>query len=307
MDKYINFPISILRKGLIDKKIEVFDDIITAGRGKYAENVEVDQCELIALLIKAYFYQNDSVLFRLPPELKSKLNKMELQPNEAQYQIGNALKTDKRFEKISSEYFRFFTAATVLGIYGDPEINIRKYKDIKINLKEREPFAGISKNKIFEFRDSEKTEFELVVFAAYLGIRSILGQKEFVRTNREMIKARMLGFCNHAMLKENENEIPFHILKYTKRYHYERILEELELNWHLKIITQLRKGTFVGKGEMTYEELFSIAERSLKYEKREGLKELKAAALKTYKNQQHKNNTKTTQSTTQKTVITATE
>ncbi len=68
----------------------------------------------------------------------------------------------------------------VSDIFCDKHLNpAREYKS---HLQELYPMVNLK--LIFEFRDSEKSEFDLAQFAGYIAIRSIKGKKPYCKTNK---------------------------------------------------------------------------------------------------------------------------
>ena len=94
------------------------------------------------------------------------------------------------------------------------------------------PHTGVSVDKMLEFINLSKSDYEIDVFRAFCAVRSIIGQKKYRKTNKALILARMYGYNVYSEIpcdfEENKK-------KYEKRYHMDMILNELQINWHLKI------------------------------------------------------------------------
>lgn len=107
----------------------------------------------------------------------------------------------------------------------------------------------IGQDKLREFfEDDTKTEFEVMTFAVYLAIRSILGTKKFCRTTKEMILARAFGFRNMEELKKNP---PALFEKYSKRYWVDKLLAGVSGDtWgiHVYSTNEGLRGLYVGAG-----------------------------------------------------------
>ncbi|MBL0282286.1 MAG: hypothetical protein IPQ11_18390 [Bacteroidetes bacterium] len=141
--------------------------------------------------------------------------------------------------------------------------------------------AMLNLKLLFEFRDKPKTEVELMEFAFYIGIKSILGKKQVTKTNIRHILSRALGYksVNAVPIKVLESEI---FIKYSKRYYYTKILKSLEASWYLKQYSKKIRGIYVAIGsDITYEYIIRIAETSKKSYKENKVKHDKAIALKT--------------------------
>lgn len=92
------------------------------------------------------------------------------------------------------------------------------------------PMVMIHKDKAIEFRDNTKTERELVKFAVYLSMSSILGKKAFGFTNRQMIFARAFGFKD---MNELQLTPPDKFNEYKGVKKQKNILEEVETEWYM--------------------------------------------------------------------------
>ncbi len=110
------------------------------------------------------------------------------------------------------------------------------------------PMVMIPQKKLKEFYAEEKTELEIMTFAVYLAIHSILGKKKYCRTTKEMILARAFGFRNMEELMKNP---PALFEKYSKRYWIDKLLAEVSGDtWgiHVYSTNEGLRGLYVGAG-----------------------------------------------------------
>lgn len=149
-----------------------------------------------------------------------------------------------------------------------------------------EPYCMINRNLVFEFRDKEKTESEIAQLAMFIAMRSILGQKLHCKTNKQLIVSRMFGYkdAKHAGTCMNIAIREF-IRKYLNRYHFDKIKEELELNWHIVTYSNHIRGLYISiKQDTDHNRLALVAETNKKKHKLNALrakkKEAKEQALK---------------------------
>ena len=68
---------------------------------------------------------------------------------------------------------------------------------------------------LLEFKNKDKTEFELAQYLAYMAINSIIGKKQYVITNKNHILARMFGFAKYSLVTDKVKETPL-FKKYCK-------------------------------------------------------------------------------------------
>lgn len=177
-----------------------------------------------------------------------------------------------------------------------------KYNRIVQEIGQRPVLPMAYMSKLIDFRDSEKSDYELRQFAFYMGIRSILGIKPHVKTNKEMIVARAFGYRNTAEFKNDlksryfDREKRAYMEKYSKRYHVDKILLELQFSWHTLIYARNMRGMIIGnKAKTTLNEMALYAKKAERLSK---LNELKNSLIEAEKNvneqlkkEQHHNST----------------
>lgn len=156
------------------------------------------------------------------------------------------------FGKLKSTY-------NLLNINGDMNAAYKNAEEIEKIMGEKEPMVMINRDHAFNFRDNEKSEFELMTFAVYLGLRSILGKKSYCKTTKQMILARAFGFRNHTELMKNKPEL---YDKYSKRYWIDKLLAEIETgNWNIVTYSNRMRGLYIG-----YSKKISLEELIVKVE-----------------------------------------
>lgn len=142
-------------------------------------------------------------------------------------------------------------------------------------------YCGINTKIVWNYNESPKTDYQIALFCCFCATRSIIGVSKYRKTNRDLIVARMFGYTN----KEEMIRIPQNITekeiaareKYQTRYHIDKILTDLELNWGLKRYGSHIRGMYISYS-LTLGELAKICEQSKKKTKIEYLKEKKKQA-----------------------------
>ena len=141
------------------------------------------------------------------------------------------------------------------------------------------PLTSIEKDVCEKYYSNEKTEFEIAQLTAFAAIKSILGKKEYCKTNKELIIARMFGFNSVKELPENT-----HILlkKYSNRYQIDKLLNELQLYWGLKLFSDHCRGFYLSfnvpleqLAKINIEAKKSVKLNDLKLRKKEALQAAK--------------------------------
>ena len=134
------------------------------------------------------------------------------------------------------------------------------------------PSAGVYTGLLWNYQQHDKTEFECLCLGAFISIRSIIGKKPFAKTNKKMIFARMFGYKSPKELpnKRFMNDLQ---KRYFNRYQIDKILNELQLQWHLKIISNHNRCLYVSF-DLSLEEL---AQKTLSEKNKQKLLKLKEA------------------------------
>jgi hypothetical protein len=138
-----------------------------------------------------------------------------------------------------------------LSISDDLRTNIANY-----NLQFNSSWAMVSINKdiVIDFVKNigGKSDFDIAVFLAYCGLRSILGNKTYTKTNNEHLMARMAGYNTYDDYKKSGARIDYFETNFSTvqkiRYQLtQKIIEkELMLKWGLKYYSSNSRGFYFG-------------------------------------------------------------
>src|SRR5690606_6583260 len=91
------------------------------------------------------------------------------------------------------------------------------------------PYVGIHLDTLIHFHTEETTEFDRIVFVAYLALKSIIQRQPYKRITYNYLFSRMDG---HSMVV-SVPELSPEILQWTTRKKRTRILNYLETNFKL--------------------------------------------------------------------------
>ncbi len=134
---------------------------------------------------------------------------------------------------------------------------------------ENPPLTSINVSTLYNFLLYEKEEFEIAVFCAFCGLRSIIGTKPYTKTTNEYLMARMFGFRSKDELLRCEPKPEYHqkFLSNPQKIRYqltEKIIKnELIIDWGLNYYSNRSRGFFVSF-KLDFEVLVQIAEKSRK-------------------------------------------
>lgn len=290
--RYFQFPLMALRDLFINKN-KTLNDVIDWGLYGYSKKIKYELADVAEELLKYYNQEKENLskvlLDKIEYFIKNGLLEIEndgadsfsietVFKNEANYeQILSLFETNPDFMNKAIRYYQIRKAYKFLGIIGNYHDCLTEDEKIEGKIPEHEPYPSINKDLVFDFRDNNKTEFELMQFAFYIAFRSIIGKQEYCRTNKKMILSRALGYCNITQFSQENNSIINSLYaKYNKRYHFRNVLNQLELKWGIITYSYHIRGMYVGLREkITLDDMAFFAERNKKRYKIEQLKKEK--------------------------------
>lgn len=179
-----------------------------------------------------------------------------------------------------TEKERMLMALNYYGVKpGNLKLMIENGKLIFNSIPEHTVLTSINKDMIFDYYKNYKSEFDIACFLAFAAIKSILGKKSYCKTNKEMIIARMFSLNSMKDLFGNKNEM---LVKYSNRYHIDKVLIELQINWHLNLFSDHCRGFYLSF-DVPLEQLAKINIEVKKSTKLNELRNAKKEALKAAK------------------------
>ena len=186
---------------------------------------------------------------------------------------NHAQKIEDLNEYEETEVQRFKRSAEFWGVKmsGNIERSYERGAELLEEFEKSKVFVGISTDVFWNFYQNEKTQFEWECLAAFLALKSILGNKTFCKTNNALLFARMSG---------NESVKDLHSLTLS-RFHRDKIILKLEIEWNLKYYSRYTKGFYFGI-DTTLQDLIFFAEDRRESFKAKELKKSKAEILKSY-------------------------
>ena len=110
------------------------------------------------------------------------------------------------------------------------------------------------------------TEFQIVVFCAYIGAKSVIGKKKYCMISKEMLLARMVGVSRPDAVKaeildnSNRKEASRIYTEYSKRRRFDRLRAALSRWKYLHTTTYRNKRTYYS-AELTEEEMWAALDK----------------------------------------------
>lgn len=269
--KYFRVPVNLLQ-GLTESKKETLLNCAYYGVYSLTETKKVtekDEQVFIEQFVYGYYNAPDTLTAELMEKIDEYIEKGMFTPDldhngfttsgskklnidSEMYELDRIFYRDAEFKNMAVDFGKLKDAFNFYGI----DLDFCKLDWIKkMEIPDNSPMLMIPQIKLNEFlSDDAKTEFDLMTFAIYLAIRSILGKKTYCRTTKEMILARAFGFRNMAELNQNP---PTLYAKYSKRYWIDKLLAEVrEWNIHIYSTNEGLRGMYIGNGAEISEDYF---------------------------------------------------
>jgi len=218
--KYILFPLPLLQE-IFKKPKTGFRDIFYYGIYRSALTIKIHTTDAIRQAIYCY-YQGG-----LTASLTERFHMLDLEDMDSGYEGFDPCghfnpeeemrkivdRNDPELMEEIKEFYYLYLIKKVLKLRFSIEEVIHNYYTYNGLYSHfyGQPLVMIATKTMLEFTFHEKTEFEKVLFAAYAGIRSMIGRKQFIKTTKEMIFCRMYGAKNKnalsSILKDKKNKI----------------------------------------------------------------------------------------------------
>ncbi len=176
--------------------------------------------------------------------------------------VENLLKcfeNDVHLSELAKENYLVSRSLKMLKIKGTVQYIIDSAKKIECEKPSIDPLPMVNCSMLFDYMQKEKSEFQLMQLACYLGIRSIIGMKGFCKTNKQHILARAFGYSSFQKIPEHftaANDLERGYLgnlfkKYSHRYHMDTVLRSLESTWGVLRLSKYMRGMLIGIASKT--------------------------------------------------------
>jgi len=283
--KYFFVPIQLLA-GLHTEKKKTLRSCAMYGVYSLTQTKKVTNKEertFLEQFVYAYYNDPDSLTMELAEKMEQHIDDGMFHPDDDRkgfaagkgrklnvdreiHQLDRIFEDDKEFKDM---VIKFGKAKDAFQFYGMKE----DFKDIFLWAMEMEkqippksPMVMIGQDKLREFlEDDTKTEFEIMTFAIYLAIRSLLGTDKMKFTTKDMILARAFGFRNIKEMKKNPPDL---YEKYSKRYWMDKCLGEIRGGWDIITYSSNRDGLhgiYIGNGfHLTNKDMMLAIEKKRK-------------------------------------------
>lgn len=291
--KYLQFPLCLMQNFFNDPAGTI-QKIFDAGIYRFSQKVPNDQEAAARQLLYDYYRHKNKLTSYLHRELSSNYNNGTLELDEdyngfvgpsgtfeplEHDDLVKIMNDDACFNEAVIEYYQVDSALKFLDIESNTGYKVTAGKELLKNIPAGHPWPMISKDILFRYYTHDKQPWELEQFAAYIAVGSIIGKQTYCRTNKQFILSRMLGFVKYKDIPEKPNPIVSDLIKkYSTRYWMDKLLQQLELNWEIKIYNNNMHGLWIGNSKISIEALVLAAETKKQANRIEKLKQQKIEA-----------------------------
>jgi hypothetical protein len=272
-ERYIQFPLYLIRN-IFNNKEKTIGQIITYGIYRYSCSFKYATNNVAQQIIYDYYKGNLSTNLRRKIDFINSdvigknedyngfTGMGEFSPDDEIIELMECFNNDEDLYFMAIEHYQIHLAYESLNIKGNKNDCLLKGKEIEKLIPKGEPMPMINLSLLFDFRDKEKSEFEITQLCAFIAIKSILGIKNTVKTNKNHIVSRLLGYASVKHLPSEMNEVVKALyIKYSHRYHIDKLLQHLELNWNVITYSNDMRGLYVAmNNKISLDQLALLAE-----------------------------------------------
>jgi len=238
--KYITVPLSVIKRIYTHPKTGI-SDIFDVGIYKVSTYEDINECEAIKQFLYCFYRERDSIPKALYCEVSGIIDCDEdyngfdghgnFDPEIDIESLAEYIKENNASSLLRDikELHALRAVKEILNMRFDIPTVLSSAKSIISKLPDNDPLVTIKKEMIFDYYKNQKTAYEKDMFACYLGIRSIIGRKDYTSTTKEMILCRMLGCKSKEHIKDalKTKELKKVYEAYSKRYAMDKLLDNL--------------------------------------------------------------------------------
>lgn len=272
--RYIQFPVCLL-SDMFKNKRKTINDIIDYGVFNFSTKMTYKIEDVARQSIYFYYRKPELVKLRkMIDKLDSELIGLDecyngfsgdtFDPIDEQRELLRHFEENEELREHCINLYRLHCVCQILMISAQLEAMLKRAIDITerlpkatqvienpsevtiiSNKKEKGlPTATAKITTLLDFRDDDKTDYELEQYVAYLAINSIIGKSTSKFTNYDHIRARMFGFAKASLITEEVKRSELFI-KYLKSYRMKKLMKALELNWKILTYSKHMRGLHV--------------------------------------------------------------
>jgi len=262
--RYVYFPLFLIKNLFTAKDAENgISDIFDVGIYNYSKQFDIDNLSAYRQVIYCYYrgglthtlhsnlqYLYDNEDLTLDEDFNGfKSDGSTFEPYELDEFVQIA-STNNKLRDLCLEFYKMHLALQSLKIKGNIQRILSASKEVlRIQCKTeakygREPSVMLKTDLIFDYYKKSKSSNDILILAAYSGIKSIIGKKEFAGTTKQMIVSRMIGAKSDKVLQDflKDKTLKTIFDKYSKRYWFDKLINELRIRDFIRSKITLKFG-----------------------------------------------------------------
>jgi hypothetical protein len=298
--KYLQFPLSMLPEIVFNTQATI-KKIVYYGIYHYSkiilEKKEVDIEKALKQFLYFFYRKKEFLTDRLIQKMERYISEetliLDMEYNGFRNETFNPeseinslmviIQMDSDFKFEILELYWIYSSSCFFNFEKriNPKQILKIGSQVYSEIKPKEPLVSCKLDHLEDYYKNEKDENEKIQLVSFLAIKSILGAKKpWVKTNKNHIVCRMIGYSSVKELPNKFSENEYKLFNtYSHRYHIDKLISKLELNWRIVVYGKNMKGICIGlKDSITLEKLVFEAEKNREKNRIIDLKNLKRDA-----------------------------
>ena len=262
--RYVYFPLFLIKNLFSEKDLKyTVSDIFDVGIFNYSKQFNIDNLSAYRQVIYCYYRGG------LTDKLRSKIQYLydngdltldedyngfdghgiSFEPDDLD-ELAQIASKNNILRDLFIEFYKMHLALKSLKLTGNIQSILSVSKQI-LKLQQiheakygREPSVMLKTDLIFDYYKKSKSSNDILILAAFAGIKSIIGKKEFAGTTKKMIVSRMIGAKSDKVLQDflKDKTLKTIFDKYSKRYWFDKLINELRIRDFIRSKITLKFG-----------------------------------------------------------------
>lgn len=286
--RYLQFPLFLV-KGMFTNKVETINQILNFGIYKYSQAIKYDLTNVARQVIYRHYrgdlnheiwqqiQKHNIECIGFDEDYKGFVNGL-FEATDEVTELLTIFEADTKLKDLCIEQYCIWQAFEWFALKGN-SISIAKIgKQIQKQIPKREVMPMLAKHILMHYRDNDKTEFEIAQLLSYVAVKSTIGKSGYAKTNKQHIVSRMFGYA--SIKSTNGQTITDMHKKYLNRYHIDKVLTKLQLDWNVCVYANNLRGMYVSvKSKIPLDKLVIIAEQKKESNRIKELKKQKCSII----------------------------
>ncbi len=283
--KYVQFPLSFMQEVIKDRR-KGLNQCLDYGIGHLATAQQTDAKSMMRQIVYDYYKNTD----KLPRDLRVAIEEAEAEDLFTRDDDYKGFNTDGGFDPIlnieelagilrdnpdlndeAKEYYQWHQAAGFfkgsINIYNAAAVrkSYFKAKAMKESFEAdfgKDAMPSVKPGLLFNYLDNPKQDISLLL--AYIGICSLIGQRNFISTSKPVILSRMIGAKSKAAFQafSKNKESKEIIARFSKRWPMDKLLLSLAEQKFIMFLTRPHVSVVYVSKYMEPDELAKLVKQS---------------------------------------------